>query len=327
MPGGMTRRGLPRAVRRALARKARESPGKAVVHAIITVMTSISISHFTDPACPFAYSASPALTVLRWRYDDQLSWRLVTIGLSENPERYVELGYTPTRMAIGNLNFRRYGMPFAFEPRSRVTASSPACRTIVATRLLDAGREYDVHRALQLAWFNSTLLLDDYDDIALALGRVDGLDVARIVAAIDDEQTVAAYEADKAETRSAEGGPTEFQGKARQTDGAVRYSAPSLVFEQDGRRLEAGGMQTIEAYDVLIANLDPTLSRREPAESPREVLERFPTGVTSAEVAAVMTQNNQLPDRAAAERALVELVGAGDARRTALGDDALWQPV
>jgi 2-hydroxychromene-2-carboxylate isomerase len=318
---------LPRAVHRAVARKARECPGKAVVHAIITVMTSISISHFTDPACPFAYSASPALTVLRWRYDDQLTWRLITIGLSENPERYVELGYTPTRMAIGNLNFRRYGMPFAFEPRSRVTASSPACRTIVATRLLDAGREYDVHRALQLAWFNSTLLLDDYDDIALALGRVDGLNVTQIVAAIDDEETVAAYEADKAETRRAEGGPTEFQGKARQTDGAVRYSAPSLVFEQDGRRLEAGGMQTIEAYDVLIANLDPTLSRHQPAESPREVLERFPTGVTSAEVAAVMAQNNQLPDRAAAERALVELVGAGSARRTPLGDDALWQPV
>ena len=86
-------------------------------------------------------------------------------------------------------------------------------------------------------------------------------------------------------------------------------------------------MQTIEAYDVLIANLDPTLSRRPAADSPREILERFPAGVTSAEVAAVMTQNNQLPDRAAAERALVELVGAGGARRIPLGDDALWQPV
>ncbi|HEX4482551.1 MAG TPA: DsbA family protein [Solirubrobacteraceae bacterium] len=289
-------------------------------------MTSISITHYTDPACPFAYSASPALAVLQWRYDDQLDWRLVTIGLSENPERYVELGYTPTRMAIGNLGFRRYGMPFAFEPRPRVTASSRACRTIVATRLLDPSRQYDVHRALQLAWFNTTLLLDEAEDIALALAAVEGLDTARIVAAIDDEQTVAAYEADKAETRSAEGGPTEFQGKARQTDGAVRYSAPSLVFEQDGKRLEAGGMQTIEAYDVLIANLDQTLVREAPPESPLAILERFPAGVTSQEVAAIMAPNNQVPDRASAERALVELVGAGSARRTPLGDDALWQP-
>src|SRR6202020_3557571 len=86
-------------------------------------MTQISISHSPDPACPFAYSASPALAVLQWRYDDQLDWRLVTIGLSENPERYLELGYTPTRMTIGNIGFRRYGMPFAYEPRPRVTAS------------------------------------------------------------------------------------------------------------------------------------------------------------------------------------------------------------
>jgi hypothetical protein len=47
--------------------------------------------------------------------------------------------------------------------------------------------------------------------------------------------------------------------------------------------------------------------------------------VTSGEVAAIIAQNNQLPDRPAAERALVELVGAGEARRTPLGDDALWQ--
>ena len=38
-----------------------------------------------------------------------------------------------------------------------------------------------------------------------------------------------------------------------------------------------------------------------------------------------MAQNNQLPDRAAAERALIELTGAGTVRREALADDALWQ--
>ncbi len=42
------------------------------------------------------------------------------------------------------------------------------------------------------------------------------------------------------QTRSAEGGPTDFQGKARQTDGPVRYSAPSLVFESAGRAASGG---------------------------------------------------------------------------------------
>lgn len=285
----------------------------------------ISITHFSDPGCPFAYSASPALAVLRWRYGAQLDWRLVTIGLSEDASRYEELGYTPTRMTQLSLAFRRHGMPLALAPRTRGTATSRACRAIVATRLNDPGREYDVHRALQFAWFTSTLLLDDDADIAQALASVPQLDAKAIVAAIDDEATLAAYEADKAETRQADGSPTEFQGKARQSDGPVRYSAPSLVFEHDGTRLEAGGFQTIEAYDVLIANLDQTLDREAPAEDPLEVLERFPQGLTSQEVAAVMAQNNELPDRAAAEHALIGLVGTGKARRTPLGDDALWQ--
>ena len=49
-------------------------------------MAAITVTHYTDPGCPFAYSASPALTVLQWRYGEQLDWRLVTIGLSEDPE-------------------------------------------------------------------------------------------------------------------------------------------------------------------------------------------------------------------------------------------------
>ena len=239
-------------------------------------MPAIAVTHYSDPGCPWAYSASPAHAVLRWRYGDQLDWRLVTIGLSEDPASYVERGYTPTRMALGNLHFRRYGMPFTSEPRARVAATARACRAIVATRLLDPEREHDVFRALQFGWFTTTLVLDQDADLATALEGVRDLDVAAIVAAIDDERTIAAYEADRTETRTAAGSPTHLQGKARQTDGPVRYSAPSLVFESDGRRLEAGGFQPVEAYDVLIANLDPTLAREEPPEEPLAALDRFP---------------------------------------------------
>ncbi|MCW3069906.1 MAG: hypothetical protein JWL67_2531 [Solirubrobacterales bacterium] len=288
-------------------------------------MAAISVTHYTDPGCPWAYSASPSLAVLRWRYGAQLDWRLVTIGLAEDARRYVEHGYTPARMAAGNLRFRRYGMPFVSEPRARVAATARACRAIVATRLLDPAREHEVLRALQFGWFTTTLVLDEDADIARALERVSGLDVAKVLAAIDDERTVAAYEADRRETRTAEGGPTHFQGKARQTDGPVRYSAPSLVFEADGRRLEAGGFQPLDAYDVLVANLDSTLTREAPAESPLDALERFPGGLVTQEVAAIMAHNNEMPDRGAAEAALIALVADGTARRTALGDDALWQ--
>jgi predicted DsbA family dithiol-disulfide isomerase len=290
-------------------------------------VSRIAVTHFTDPGCPFAYSASPALAVLRWRYGGQLDWRLVTIGLSEDPERYLAAGYTPTRMTLGNLRtFSRHGMPFLHEPRTTIAATARACRAIVAARLLYPGREHDVLRALQLGWFTSTLVLDRDADIALALALVDDIDAAAIVAAIDDERTLDAYEQDKRQTRAAEGGPTHFQGKARQTDGPVRYSAPSLIFaNESGERLEAGGFQPVEAYDVLVANLDRTLTRRPPPAEPLAALQAFPAGLVTQEVAAIMAPNNQPPDRLAAEAALIELLGDGIVRRTALGSDALWR--
>lgn len=63
----------------------------------------------------------------------------------------------------------------------------------------------------------------------------------------------------------------------------MRYTAPSLVFDgPDGQKLETGGFQPIEAYDVVIANLDPTLERRPPANDPVEVLSAFPYALTTA---------------------------------------------
>jgi 2-hydroxychromene-2-carboxylate isomerase len=292
-------------------------------------MTSMRISAtlFSDPGCPWAYSANPAIAVLQWRYGDQIDWRLVTIGLTETARQYVDRGYSPARSARGYLTFaRRFGMPFASQPRQRVIATARGCRAIVATRLQQPDRELAAYRALQFAWFTTPLLLDEDADVQRALARVDGLDAAAVVAALDDPRVTAAYEADRAEARTAAGSPTEFQGKAARTDGPVRYTAPSIVFAHGGRRLEAGGFQPIEAYDVVIANLDPGLRRRAAPDDPLEVVEAFPDGLVTAEVAAVMARGNDAPDREAAESALIGHVVEGRIVRTGLGNSALWRP-
>lgn len=285
---------------------------------------ALTATHFSDPGCPWAYSASPALAVLHWRYGSELDWRLVTIGLTERAEQYVERGYTPAGSARGQLRFRRYGMPFSTEPKPRMAATSRACRAIVAVRLRDPEREYAAFRALQFGWFTTRLVLDEDDDIAAALRRVAGLDARAVVAALDDDDVVAAYEADRAEARRAAGSPTEFQGKAANSDGDVRYTAPSVIFSGARGTLEAGGFQPVEAYDALIANLDSSLERAAAPKEPLEVLRRFPYGVTTQEVAAIMAAGNDAPERSRAEEALIELTASGAAERVALGDDALW---
>src|SRR5215210_4971265 len=141
----------------------------------------VSVTHFSDPGCPWAYSASPAHAVLRWRFGDQLEWRLVTIGLTEQAEQYVQRGYTPAGSARGYLRFRRRGMPFATQPRPRVAATARACRAIVATRLQAPELELAVFRALQFGWFTTPLVLDEPADLAEALATVEGLDADAIL--------------------------------------------------------------------------------------------------------------------------------------------------
>ena len=284
----------------------------------------ISATLYSDPACPWAYSESPALRVIEWRYGDQIAWRLVVIGLTEEASQYAARGYTPLRGALGQLFFRRYGMPFSPSPKPRLSATARACRAVAAAGLAHPGSEWAVFRALQLANFTTPLVLDDDAQLGDVLDGVSGIDGAEIISRLDSPEVTAAYERDRAETRTAAGSPAELQGKTATTDGPVRFTAPSVVFESDGRQLVAGGFQPVEAYDVLVVNLDPTLHREPPPETPAPLLARFADGLTTQEVAALLTRGNDAPDRGAAEAALLELAASGQAVRRPLGDDALW---
>jgi 2-hydroxychromene-2-carboxylate isomerase len=283
---------------------------------------------FNDAGCPWGYSANPALRVLEWRYGDQIEWRLVVIGLRDEVTEQMARQFDPagvTRLMV----FRtRYGMPFSLQPKARAASTGRGCRAVVAARLLAPGSEFRVMRRLQLANFTTALLLDDDDQLRAALGGVDGVDADAIVSRLDDPEVVEAYERDKAEARTAGGTAIEAQGKASTSEtGVVRYTAPSIVFERDGQRLVAGGWQPALAYDLCIANLDPTITPTPPPETPAPLLERFPDGLTTAEVAALLAQGpDYISDLDAAEQAMVTLVANGLASRRSVGNDSLWLP-
>ena len=177
-----------------------------------------------------------------------------------------------------------------------------------------------------VANFTPSLLLHDDERIREALRQLPEVDADAIVHHLDEDEVEHAYELDKAEARSAAGTAAEAQGKTSTSDGPVRFTAPSLVFELEGRRLVAGGWQPLLAYDVLLANLDPTLRRTPPPETPELLLEFFPDGLTTAEVAALLAEG---PDYVAnlehAEHTLLELLADGRAERIPLGQDAIWR--
>jgi predicted DsbA family dithiol-disulfide isomerase len=287
---------------------------------------AIEVTLYSDPGCPWAYCANPALTVLRWRYGDQLHWRLVMIGLSEDTSRHRARGYTPERQLARYQVFReRFGMPFTRRPRLRLVSTGRACRAIVAARLAHPGREFAVLRALQFGWFCRPSVLGDTDmGILEAIENVPGIDPRQVVQMIDSEEVALAYQADRSEARSAEGGAADLQGKTATSDGPVRFTAPSIVFGHNGEFLQAGGFQPLDAYDVCIVNLDPTLERRPAPDDPLPALSLFGEGLTTAEVAQLSAKELENPDRAETERVLTALNDEGAVRRLSLGQDAVW---
>ena len=180
-------------------------------------MQPIRVTHFTDPGCPWAYSAAPAAggPALALRRPARLGPR------DHRPHRgarqYADRGYTPRMMAGGYLTFRaRWGMPFATAPKPRVAATSRACRAIVVARGQDPALGDAALRVLQLLQFTTPLPLDDDDALRPALQAVVGLDADATVGALDDDDVVAAYEADRGRARTAEDGPTRLAGQGRE---------------------------------------------------------------------------------------------------------------
>jgi 2-hydroxychromene-2-carboxylate isomerase len=295
--------------------------------ATIGSMSQVEAMLYTDAACPWAYCASPAQRVLEWRYRDQISWQLVMIGLREDASGLVARGYDPDRAVLSLHKFReRYGMPFGLVAKDRPAGTGRGCRAVVAARLLAPGSEWRVLRALQLAQFTTNLLLDDDERIEDALRGIPGVDADGIVASLDTPEVADAYERDLAAARAAAGTAAEAQGKTSTSDGPVRFTAPSIIFRRGEQTLVAGGWQPVAAYDVLVANLDPTLDRTPAPSTPEPLLEFFADGLTTAEVALLLADGpDPVPDLPGAERALLELVAGGAFERIPLGQDALWQ--
>jgi protein-disulfide isomerase-like protein with CxxC motif len=287
----------------------------------------IRATHITDPGCPFAYGGEALISALRWRFGDQLDWRLVMIGLADRPSEYEDRGYSAEWMTQAWLGFRHTGMPFTMAPRSRVIATGRACRVVIAARMESPKLAWRVLRALRFAWFTSTMLLDEDDALRSVLETIPGADADDLLARIDDDDVEAAYQRDRAEARSAQESPSHAQGKTASSDEGERYTAPTLVFESsDARRLEAGGRQPLAVYDAMLANLEPGLERRPPAATALEAIEAFDHGLTTREVALIMAPQNADPDDRAAAEELIHYAAEKRIGCMPIGNDALWVP-
>ncbi len=251
-------------------------------------MTTLKLRHFTDPGCPWAFSAEPQRLRLRWLFGDQLAWETRMVVLSESPADYEEGGFTPERQAVALRNMqRRFGMPIDPEERPRMAATAPACRAVVAARRHDAALADALLRNLRVRTMAGELL--DEPKTVTGAARDAGIDPRVLRRWLAEPEVDAALEEDKRVARRPADAALALDHKlAPDEDDGRRYTCPSYEIESDvGALIALPGFQPFESYEVALANLAPDLERRPDPESVEEVLAWAGEPLATAEVAGL----------------------------------------
>ncbi|MBA3329017.1 MAG: DsbA family protein [Solirubrobacterales bacterium] len=253
-------------------------------------MADVVITEFTDPGCPWAWSAEPFRRRLNWLYGDCLRWQRRMVVLAESPAEYEERGFTPRKQAAAFASIARdHGMPIDSSERPRMAASAPACRAVIAARLHAPEPEAEdaLLRAFRVRNFSGELL--DEDETVRGAARDAGLDPERLEAWMGQDDVERALRDDMAAAREPLPAARVLDDKLANWSGGRRYTCPSyeIVRHADGTRIAVPGFQPFAAYDVVTANLVPGTDRREPATSVQQVLEWAGEPLASREVAVV----------------------------------------
>jgi predicted DsbA family dithiol-disulfide isomerase len=247
----------------------------------------VVITEFTDPACPWAYSAEPARRRIAWLYGDAIEWQTRMVVLAETAEQYESSGFTPERLSAAYDRMARdHGMPIDTQLRPRMAATLPACRAVVAARLHAPEAERAVLRALRVRNFAGELL--DAPETIAGAARDAGLDPAALEGWTAGADVATALAADMAEARAPSAAARVLDHKLGSWPGGRRYTCPSYELAgADGVQISAPGFQPVDVYEVALANLLPEAERRERPADVADVLRWAGEPLATKEVAVV----------------------------------------
>lgn len=276
----------------------------------------IRVNEFTDPGCPWAWSAEPFRRRIDWLYGEALEWRLHMVGLASAPEDFEDKGMSPARQAGSFATIaREHHMPMATHERPRMAATLPACRAVVAAREHGSERlARALLRQLRVRFFGGSLL-DDPHTIESAAHDA-GIAPETLNAWLADPAVEASLVADMDAARKPIPAARILDHKLANWTGGVRYTCPSYEFVRlsDGVRIAVPGFQPFAVYDVVLANLVPGLERRSEPASVEQALGWAGEPLATQEVAVLMDLSLE-----GAREALGNV-----AVETHLGFDGLW---
>jgi predicted DsbA family dithiol-disulfide isomerase len=269
-------------------------------------MAAVTITDFTDPGCPFAFSAEPIRLRLDWIYGDQIEWRPRMVGLADTAAVYEVHGFTVERLSksLAHLS-SEYRMPMDTSLRPRMAATVPACRAVVAARLHTPGREQALLRRLRVRAFSGELL--DAPKMIAGAAVDAGIDPAELERWVESSGVGDALAEDMDLARHPRPAGLALDRKLAGWSGGRRYTCPSyeLAVDGDTEPTVIPGFWPFAVYEVAMANLLPGADRRDPPANVAEVLEWAGTPLATQEVAAICELDFN-PAREALGRVAVE---------------------
>ncbi len=248
----------------------------------------VRITEYTDPGCPWAWSAEPFRRRLQWLYGDSIEWRERMVGLSESQKDYEDKGFTTDKQSSAFAKIaEEHGMPIDTSERPRMAATLPACRAVVATQLNAPERARQLLRCLRVQHFSGALL-DERETIHSAASQAE-LDPAELARWMEEERTESTLREEMDAARQPIPAARVLDEKLAGWSGGRRYTCPSYEIERmaDGVKIGVPGFQPFSVYDVILANLVPGQERRDFAPGVVEVLERAGTPLATKEVAVL----------------------------------------
>ena len=245
----------------------------------------MKVTLYTDPGCPFGFNAQRQELQLMWHYGHATEIERRMIVLTETTVSFEERGMSPDMIARARERLSAtYGMPMGSEAVTEAPATIDACRAYVGARMHAPDRSLALLRGLRRRMHSDQQRLDDIATLHAAAGDA-GIDRAAIDAWLADPEVEAALRADMAATRDPLPEARALAYKLSKSDGGLRYSTSSAVFEHDGRRVVAAGFQPFAVYEVAMASVAPDVERRDAPASVAEVLAWAPFPLATAEVA------------------------------------------
>lgn len=244
------------------------------------------ITTFTDPNCPWAFTAEASRLALRWTYGDQLTWRRAYVVISEHVGQSEAGGFTPEVEAREDVDIAaRFGMPLSLQPRPRITTSLKPALAAIAARGLGPDAEERLLRALFRRGRSAGELIDEPGPLRAAITDAD-LDPDTVIERMSRDDVQAELRAEMSAARHP--APAAQQLRHKLGAGASRYTSPSWLISRPGQPdLVAPGFQLLAVYETLLANAAPQLQRRDLPGGVGEALDWAARPLATAEVAAV----------------------------------------